>query len=127
MRASPRQLVLLVGVLSACSSLGLFLFLPYDSAVLAYTRFAAHKSVSFFGALFRNEQWLLSPAQFPVDLDADVAFIIKTGYATQHRVSAQLDALDLRGSWAGDENILVLGDFSTQYTHNGRDIKIFDM
>ncbi len=126
LRATPRRLTLLAGLLATCSSLALLLFLPHDSSVLAFARFTTYKAV-LLGTPFRDEQWLLRPPRFPVDLTTDVAFIIKTGYATQHRIPAQLDALGLQGSWAGDGNILVLGDFSTRYTYNGKEVRIFDM
>jgi len=119
----PRGVVLALTAFSLCSTLVLFVFLPYDSAVLSFFRFSTQKTISFLGQPFRDEQWVFRHADFPVHLETDVALILKTGYGTQERIGAQLDALgpEYEGS------LLVIADFSGDYNHSGRAIPVHNM
>ena len=118
-----RRLVLVAAVLAVCSTLGLFVFLPYDSAVLSFFRFSSHRTVSFIGRPFRDEHWVFRQPDFPLDFEKDVGLILKTGYGTQARIGAQLDALGP----AHDTNMIVIADFAGDYNHSGRSVPIHDM
>jgi len=112
-RISPRRLALLTLVLL----LAAVFLLPHDSAILAFGRFTTHSFLEHF----RDDQWLLRPAPFPVSLVDDIAVVIKTGYGTQHRVPAQLEAF--AGDW---QSILLVADFGANYTHGDKELEIHD-
>ena len=116
-------MVLAAGVFSICSTLALFVLLPYDSAVLSFFRFSTQRTISFLGQPFRDEEWVFHRPDFPVDLEADVALVLKTGYGTQERIGMQLDALGP----GHDDSLILIADFSGEYNHSGRTIPIRDM
>lgn len=127
---SLRRLALMGLAVPVLLTITFWLFLPYDNHLILFIRFWSQKLGIFMHKPFRDDSWLFEPPKFPVDLSSDVALIIKTGYGTQARVPAQLDALGLTGRETGAEAVLIIGDFTkppTQDRGDGRDYVIHDM
>lgn len=76
-----------------------------------------------------DERLLLEqPGRYPFT-DDEVAYIVKTGYGTQERVPALLEALWRTRARHEDEedNILLVGDFATEFDFHGTTVVIHDM
>lgn len=109
----------------------LWISLPFDSSVLSWIRLMTAKAFGIIRSPNDDERLLLEqPGRFPFT-DDEVAYIVKTGYGTQERVPALLEA-----SWRArarhededeDDNILLVGDFATELNFQGRTIVIHDM
>lgn len=105
-----------------------WMFLPYDSPILSFLRLTSSKAFGTFRSPNADERLLLElPGQFPFT-DEEVAYIVKTGYGTQERVPALLEASGglKAGSEYGD-NILVVGDFATTLELKGKTVLIHDV
>lgn len=101
---SPRLLIsLFIAVLI------LWATLPYDNAIRLSVRFNISCFVTFLTSTSRSERWLYQPPKFPVDWSKDVAIILKTGYGTQERAAAWLEALPAGISL---DSVLVVSDFA---------------
>lgn len=117
-----------MGLLLACAwTATLCHFLPYDNAFRSFVRFTTHKAFWFVLAPYNDESWLLEPPLFPTKFDTDIALIIKTGYGTQERVFAQLEALGLKADGTDNDRFLVVADFAAHHRQDGRDFEIHDM
>lgn len=110
------------------------LFLPYDNPLLLSLRFTTHRLGAWLRPAGDHEAWVFRPPRHPVDIDADAALVIKTGYGTQHRLPAQLDALGLFGAGRSsssnrglEESTVVIGDFSAVHRQNGHRVEVHDM
>ncbi|KAJ0107894.1 glycosyltransferase family 31 [Diaporthe amygdali] len=104
------------------------MFLPYDSPILSFLRLTSSKAFGTLRPPDADERLLLElPGQFPFT-DEEVAYIVKTGYGTQERVPALLEASGAlkAGSEYGD-NILVVGDFATTLQLKGRTVLVHDV
>ncbi|KAL1875287.1 hypothetical protein VTK73DRAFT_10184 [Phialemonium thermophilum] len=112
--ARSRRLVSTAFGIVAVWTLLLWLFTPYDHPAILWLRFVRQKAAALTRSPLADQKWLAKPARFRVDWDADVALIIKTGYATQARVAAQLHALDLLPERDGHANSIVVGDFAAE-------------
>lgn len=107
----------------------LWISLPFDSSVLSWIRLMTAKAFGIIRSPNDDERLLLEqPGRFPFT-DDEVAYIVKTGYGTQERVPALLEA-----SWRTrarhedeEDNILLVGDFATELKFQGRTIVIHDM
>lgn len=127
--AGPRRLALLTLVLFTTWTLVLWLILPYDNPFLLFLQFTAARVQSLFRHPVDDERLLLErPGQFPFT-DDEVAYIVKTGYGTQYRVPALLEASRRIGTGTryGEENILVVGDFAGDLLFEGRRVAVRDM
>ncbi|KAI3401739.1 hypothetical protein diail_9403 [Diaporthe ilicicola] len=105
-----------------------WMFLPYDSPFLSFLRLTSSKVFGTFRSPNADERLLLElPGRFPFT-DEEVAYIVKTGYGTQERVPALLEASGglKAGSEYGD-NILVVGDFTTTLKLKGKAFIIHDV
>jgi hypothetical protein len=106
-----------------------WMFLPYDSPFFSFLRLTSSKVSGTFRSPNADERLLLElPGQHPFT-DEEVAYIVKTGYGTQERVPALLEAsgaLLKAGSEYGD-NVLVVGDFATTLELKGRTVPIHDV
>ncbi len=110
----------------------LYHMLPYDSTLRLSVRFNSQRVVNTLAAPPRSlESWILAPStSWPLDSVAattsakgkaggrrlpalydDVGVVVKTGYGTQHRVAAQIEALRLQPHAADAANVLVIGDW----------------
>ncbi|KFA66500.1 hypothetical protein S40285_00709 [Stachybotrys chlorohalonatus IBT 40285] len=116
-RRLRRRLVSLA-LLLFCLLNVLWLVLPADSAV----RLAVNFNSARLHNLIRNaavdrDAWLRKPAPYAVDLGRDVAYLIKTGYGTRHRIPAQQEAFSMAagGAAPGEQagRFLVVGDWTT--------------
>jgi hypothetical protein len=90
-------------------------------------RFNTHRLVTFLRGPLRNEHWLYEPPAFPVDWPRDVAIILKTGYGTQERALAWVEALP---TGVSPENVIIVGDFKAELaTSSGRQsgLKVHDV
>ena len=125
--AGPRRLVGTALFFFIVWTAVLWVLLPYDNPVLLLLRFVSQKALSFLRVPFDDETWLYELPEFPVDLSSDVALVIKTGYGTQERVPALFDALGVAYQKEDANNILVVGDFSAHYQHNGQKLIVHDM
>lgn len=102
-------------------------FLPYDSAAVLWIRFVAARLVSLFHAPVSAADWMSVEPRFPVNIDDDVAFISKTGYATHGRLLAQLDALNQVMHDGTRGNTIVIADFTAELQHNGHSVVVHDV
>lgn len=102
-------------------------FLPYDSPSVLWIRFTATRFVSVIQSPPSAQEWMSRDPAFPVNFDTDVAFIIKTGYGTQERVPAQIDALGQLLDSETYGNTLVIGDFATEFHIHGHSIVVHDV
>ncbi|KAK2604264.1 hypothetical protein N8I77_007208 [Diaporthe amygdali] len=89
----------------------LWAILPYDNALRLSARFNTHRLVAFLRGPLRNERWLYEPPAFPLDWSRDVAIILKTGYGTQERALAWIEALP---TGISPENVIIVGDFGIE-------------
>ena len=106
------RLLALVAIVVLC----LCATLPYDNALRSSARFNTHQLVSFLRGPLRNERWLYEPPAFPVDWSRDVAIILKTGYGTQERALAWVEALP---TGINPENVIIVGDFGAELATRG--------
>jgi hypothetical protein len=109
-----------------------YIVLPPDSAVRLAVLFNAARLSIQIGEGLGNDRdaWLqqhLHQHQQKIDLEADVGYLVKTGYGTRHRLPAQLEAFSragpvlsggLDGGPAGagrreEQNLVVVGDWTT--------------
>ncbi|KAI7787791.1 glycosyltransferase family 31 protein [Diaporthe eres] len=90
--------------------------LPYDNALRSSARFNTHRLVTFLRGPLRNERWLYEPPAFPVDWSRDVGIILKTGYGTQERALAWIEALP---TGISPENVIIVGDFDAELATSG--------
>lgn len=112
------------------STVALWIFLPYDNPIILSLRFAGARVSSFFHSSADDERLLLEhPGRFPFT-DDEVAYIIKTGYGTQERVPALLEASKSIGIGTdryAENNIVVVGDFAGALQFQGRPVVVHDM
>lgn len=92
-------------------SILLYTILPHDNLVRLSLRFNAQKLTGFLTGPLKTDHWLYEDPAFPVDWSCDVAIILKTGFGTQERARAFLEALPVGIS---PETVLVVGDFQTE-------------
>lgn len=117
-RRRRRSLLGLRLLTTSTALLVLFLWatLPYDNALRSSARFNTHRLVSFLRGPLRNERWLYEPPAFPVDWSRDVGIILKTGYGTQERALAWVEALP---TGISPENVVIVGDFDAELATRG--------
>ncbi|KAK3941816.1 family 31 glycosyltransferase [Diplogelasinospora grovesii] len=126
-RVGPRRLLVLAPAILMVWSFIVWESLPYDNPILLLVRFASRQVLPFLRTpLGDNDNWVFDHPPFPVRFDQDVGFIVKTGYGTQTRIPAQLDALDLLPDGSAAENLLVIADFAAGLSRNGHSIEIHD-
>lgn len=108
-----RRSLLGLRLLTSAALVILFLWatLPYDNALRSSARFNTHRLVNFLRGPLRNERWLYEPPAFPVDWSRDVGIILKTGYGTQERALAWIEALP---TGISPENVVIVGDFDAE-------------
>ncbi|KAI3401877.1 hypothetical protein diail_6436 [Diaporthe ilicicola] len=108
-----RRSLLSLRLLTSAALAILFLWatLPYDNTIRQSARFNTHRLVTFLRGPLRNERWLYEPPPFPVDWSRDVAIILKTGYGTQERALAWVEALPTA---IRPETVIVVGDFDVE-------------
>lgn len=126
--AGPRRLALATALVLLVWLTIAWMFLPYDSPILSFLRLTSSKAFGTLRPPDADERLLLElPGQFPFT-DEEVAYIVKTGYGTQERVPALLEASGALqpGSEYGD-NILVVGDFATTLQLKGRTVLVHDV
>ncbi|KAH8889482.1 family 31 glycosyltransferase [Thozetella sp. PMI_491] len=103
--------------------------MPYDHSVVLFFRFASNQAVALIPGQNPGppDNWIFRSPKFPVDLDHDVSFVTKTGYGTQFRVPAQLEALGFEADDSAQASVLVIADFATRIRHDGKDIQVHDV
>lgn len=108
-----RRSLLGLRLLTSAALVALFLWatLPYDNALRSSARFNTHRLVTFLRGPLRNERWLYEPPAFPVDWSRDVGIILKTGYGTQERALAWVEALP---AGISPESVVIVGDFDAE-------------
>lgn len=127
--AGPRRLAGITTLVFLTWITVLWIYLPVDSLLLSWVRLNTSKVSSVFRGPTDDERLLLErPGRFPF-ADDEVAYIVKTGYGTQERVPALLEASRNigTGSKYSDDNILVVGDFATEFDFEGKTVVIHDM
>lgn len=126
--AGPQRLALVAAFVLLVWCAIAWMFLPYDSPFFSFWRLTSSKVSGTFRSSNADERLLLElPGQFPFT-DEEVAYIVKTGYGTQERVPALLEASGAlkAGSEYGD-NILVVGDYATKLELKGRTVIVHDV
>lgn len=105
----------------------LWIVLPYDNAFILFVRWHLNTITSVLRFPSANDQWLFQSSAFPLDMD-DVGLVIKTGFSTQERILAWLDALE---DGRNQSNVVLVGDYSTQlgahFSHNGQQMPVYDV
>lgn len=126
--AGPQRLALVTGLVLLAWFAIAWMFLPYDSPLFSFLRLTSSKVSGTFRSPNADERLLLElPGQYPFT-DEEVAYIVKTGYGTQERVPALLEASGaLRAGGEYGDNILVVGDFATTLELKGRTVPIHDV
>lgn len=128
--AGPRRLAGISLLVFLTWAVALWIFLPYDNPFVLFLQFTSSRVSSFFHSPADDERLLLEqPGRFPFT-DDEVAYIIKTGYGTQERVPALLEASKSIGIGTNkyeENNILVVGDFAGELEFQGRPVSIHDM
>lgn len=85
--------------------------LPHDNTARLSIRFNAQKLAAFLTGPLRNDRWLYEDPAFPVNWSRDVAIVLKTGFGTQERATAWLEALPVGIS---PESVIIVGDFESR-------------
>ncbi|KAG8170173.1 hypothetical protein KVR01_000918 [Diaporthe batatas] len=126
--AGPQRLALAAGLVLLVWFAIAWMFLPYDSPLFSFLRLTSSKVSGSFRPPDADERLLLElPGQYPFT-DEEVAYIVKTGYGTQERVPALLEASGaLKPGGEYGDNILVVGDFATTLELKGRTVAIHDV
>ncbi|CAK7246052.1 MAG: hypothetical protein STHCBS139747_007674, partial [Sporothrix thermara] len=128
------------GFVIVCLLAVCYYFLPYDSTLRLSVRFNSQRVVNTFAQPPKSlEAWTLAPlsntskslpdgGRHLPSLYDDVGVILKTGYGTQHRVAAQIEALGLQPDSVDAENVVVIGDWTGEvsYGDNGQKITVYD-
>lgn len=97
----------------------LYATLPNDSAARLSLRFNTQRLAGFLTGPLRSDRWLYEDPAFPVDWSQDVAIILKTGFGTQERAKAWLEALPV-GISPG--SVVVVGDFESHLVAKVQDL-----
>ncbi|KAK1990960.1 family 31 glycosyltransferase [Colletotrichum falcatum] len=106
-----KRLLILASLSFLIGNALLYLLLPYDNPLVLALRFNfSGLQLWFRGSGVDKDAWLYEPASYPVDYDADVGLLIKTGYGTRHRLPAQLEVLGLAAEDA--DSFVVVGDWT---------------
>lgn len=84
--------------------------LPNDSAARSSLRLNSYKLTEYFFGPLRSDRWLYEDPQFPLNWSRDVAIVLKTGFGTQERARAWLEALPVGIS---PESVTVVADFES--------------
>ncbi|KAL9615613.1 MAG: hypothetical protein Q9160_009368, partial [Pyrenula sp. 1 TL-2023] len=104
-----------------------FVLLPNDSPVWLAHRFNATRLGIYLHSSSTGDTWLNLPPAFPINITEDVGLIVKTGYGTQHRLPAALEALEMG---LASQDIVAIADFTPidekLYRYNGKDVQLHD-
>lgn len=127
--AGPRRLAGITIIVLLTWLTVLWISLPFDSPILSWIRLTTSKFFRVLRSPNDDEKLLLEqPGRFPFT-DDEVAYIVKTGYGTQERVPALLEAswrVRARSEYEQD-NILLVGDFNAEFDFQGKTVVIHDM
>ncbi|KAH8905208.1 hypothetical protein BR93DRAFT_881329 [Coniochaeta sp. PMI_546] len=96
--------------------------LPYDAKFRLWLNMRARESM--WTPRASDLKWLSKPAAYPVDWKRDVGIIMKSGFGTQHRIPAWLEAVREVG------DLVFIADFATKpgehYSKDGRQLPVHD-
>jgi hypothetical protein len=117
MRLYSRRLHLRSRILAVTLCVLILTFLlPYDNGLVLFFRWHLN---TVRGALRPKDDWLHTRPRFPLDI-TDVGIIVKTGFSTQDRLLARLDAFE---PGRDASNLVLVGDYATtvgaHFDHNG--------
>lgn len=127
--AGPRRLAGMALLVFLTWTVALWIFLPFDSPFILFLQFTTSRLASLFRSSADDERLLLErPGRFPFT-DDEVAYIVKTGYGTQERVPALLEATRAIGAGRKyeEDNLLVVADFAGDLDILGRPVVVHDM
>ncbi|KAK0636624.1 hypothetical protein B0T17DRAFT_483723 [Bombardia bombarda] len=116
-----RLLVLPIAFLSVLFSF----ILPYDHPIRLAVYFNL-SSLSSFLFTTTDNRWISRPPLYPFNWSEDIGVILKSGFGTQHRIAAWLDAVQTVG------DVLIVADFETKqgghYSHpqTGQTLPVHD-
>ncbi|KAI9745105.1 MAG: hypothetical protein M1818_001383 [Claussenomyces sp. TS43310] len=123
-RLRLRARVLILGF-SAVSVL-LWIILPYDNAFVLFIRWHLNTVFNHF-KVSKIDRVLLEPPVYPLEAD-DIGLIVKTGFSTQERLLARLDAFEHDRN---QSNVVLVGDYATQqgahFTFSGQQMPVYDV
>lgn len=101
----------------------LWTVLPYDNGLVLLVRWHFN-TVS--DTLTAKDGWLFEPPAFPLHMD-DIGMVVKTGFSTQERLHALLDAFE---DARNPSNVVLVGDYSTasdtHFNHNGLGMPVYN-
>ncbi|KAH8180096.1 fringe-like domain-containing protein [Sarocladium implicatum] len=96
-----------------------YILLPLDSPLRLAIYFNASRLRSYLThrlspSSARDAYLTTTNPSYPLDLSSDIAYLVKTGYGTRHRLPEQLDAFRQTGDLLGQEgrDFLVVGDWT---------------
>lgn len=101
------------------------LYLPYDAEYRLYLNMRIRESR--WTPPPSDLTWMSRRAAYPVNWREDVGFIMKSGFGTQHRIPAWLEAVRELG------DVVLIADFATKpgahyvYAKDGRQIPVHDV
>ncbi|PSR79123.1 hypothetical protein BD289DRAFT_442893 [Coniella lustricola] len=127
--AGPRRLAGISLLVLLTWIVVLWIVLPYDNSLVLFMQFSSSRLAALFRSSTDDERLVLdSPGLFPFT-EEEVAYVVKTGYGTQERLPALLEASKSIGTGTkyAEDNILVVGDFAGKFEFQGRPIVIHDM
>lgn len=127
--AGPRRLAGISLVVLLLWTVVLWLLLPLNSPFVLFLQFTSSRFASLFRSPTDDERLLLgSPGAFPF-ADNEIAYIVKTGYGTQERVAALVEATKAIGAGTkyDDHNILVVADFAGNLDILGSKVVVHDV
>lgn len=94
-------------------------------------RFSGDAAEDYMQNRYPSDSWLFRTQQYPVDMDNDIAIIVKTGYGTRRRVPVALAALSNETFFA---DTVVVQDFPIFEEHqisyqlaNGKPVPAVDV
>jgi hypothetical protein len=122
---SPLRALKTVLTLALLYTLLLLFAFPYDNP--HRDRLLFQLSRPFVPAPAAIDNWLVSsPAAHPVNWTTDVGIIVKTGYGTQARIQAWLDA-----ARNVESEVVLIADFATkpgqEFCHQGKKLEVHDV
>jgi hypothetical protein len=113
--------LLCIFALVACALFAMTL--PYDAQFRLWVNMLIRESK--WTPRASDLTWMGWPARYPVDWRTDVGFIMKSGFGTQHRIPAWLEAVREVG------DVVLIADFATKagahYTKDGKELPVHDV
>ncbi|KAB5551087.1 hypothetical protein GE09DRAFT_158992 [Coniochaeta sp. 2T2.1] len=122
-RIAAARVLLTLFVLAGLGA-GLFLaMLPHDATFRLWLNMRNREA--FWTPKPHELKWLSRPAAYPINWKDDVGIVVKSGFGTQHRIPAWLEAVREVG------DVVLIADYATKagehYSKHGRELPVHDV